>query len=96
MTQAAAANPQQGQDMCVKYLGPVFKYLSAMPPPPVAFAGPGVPGGGHVPSYGNLGAGQPDTNHSPNGTNSDVPRSSTANGNDRTYPGLSGLLQGGN
>lgn len=86
ITQAAAADEKQGQDMCVKYLGPVFQHL-AMQSPPVGVAGPGVPGGGHAPSYGDLESGQADTNHSPNGTNSDLPRSSTAD-----HGGGGGLL----
>jgi phospholipid/cholesterol/gamma-HCH transport system substrate-binding protein len=95
MSSTAAANEKQGQDMCVKYLGPVFSYL-AQKPPPVGVAPVVRPGGGVTPSYGDLETGQADTNHSPNGTNSDLPRSPTANGNDNANPGgLLGLMQGG-
>jgi phospholipid/cholesterol/gamma-HCH transport system substrate-binding protein len=97
MTQAASANSLQGQQMCVKYLGPVFKYLAAKPPP-VIVNGLDIPRGKTAP-YGDLEHNQPNTNGSPNGTNSDLPRSSTADHNDRTYDGpggLAGLMGGGN
>jgi phospholipid/cholesterol/gamma-HCH transport system substrate-binding protein len=89
MTQASSANEKQGQEMCVKYLGPVFKYLAAKPPP-LTINGVDIPRGKTAP-YGDLEWGQANTNGSPNGTNEDLPRSSTANHNDRTYDGPSGL-----
>jgi phospholipid/cholesterol/gamma-HCH transport system substrate-binding protein len=95
ITQAAAADVRQGQDMCVKYLGPVFKHL-AMQAPPVA-ANPVTVPTGSEPSYGDIDNGKY-ANPSPNGSSSDVPRSSTANGNDHSYSGpggLIGLMQGG-
>ncbi|WP_051342623.1 MCE family protein [Pseudonocardia spinosispora] len=89
ITSAAAADVKKGQDMCVQYLGPVFRHL-AMQSPPVGLSPVAVPRGS-LPSYGNVEDGQPDTNYSPNGSNSDLPRSSTANGDDRTYPGPESL-----
>jgi phospholipid/cholesterol/gamma-HCH transport system substrate-binding protein len=97
MSSVAAANEKQGQDMCVKYLGPVFAHLR-MQPPPIGVTPLETPRGS-TPSYGDLGYDTPNTNHSPNGSNSDLPRSSTANGNDRAYQGPGGLIdrmQGGN
>ncbi|NMH98273.1 MCE family protein [Pseudonocardia acidicola] len=95
MTQAAAADMKKGQEMCVQYLGPVFKYL-AVNSPPVNVNDPVEVTGGTSPTYGDVANGTADTNQSPNGTNSDLPRSSTANGNDRTYSGgLLGILGGG-
>lgn len=95
LTGAAEANGQSGQRACAAALGPLFSQLIKADPgfqnatlPPVD---PGlglvtVPEGS-TPSYGDLD--QPDdsadVNPSPNQSNSDLPRSSTANGNDHSY-----------
>lgn len=99
ITAAAAANEQQGQQMCVKYLGPVFAHL-ATEAPPVGVYALQVPRGVTAPN-GDIEqrSHQADTNHSPNGTNSDLPRSTTANGGGNSGPGggLAGLMNpGGN
>jgi len=95
LSTAAAANEQSAQKACTDALGPLFAQLIKMNPriqdttlPPVdpglGFAT--VPQGS-TPSYGDLD--QPDdsadVNPTPNGSNSDLPRSSTANGNDHSY-----------
>lgn len=90
ITTAAAADEKQGQNMCVQYLGPVFRHL-AMQSPPVGVSPLVVPRGS-FPAYGDIEQGQKDTNYSPNGSDSDLPRSSTANGHDRAYRGPEDLL----
>jgi phospholipid/cholesterol/gamma-HCH transport system substrate-binding protein len=93
---AAQANEKQGQDMCAKYLGPIFSHLAMEFP---VGATPLTAPRGSTPTYGDIDQGSGDTNPSPNGSSSDIPRSSTANGNDRTYAGPAGLpdlLKGGN
>jgi phospholipid/cholesterol/gamma-HCH transport system substrate-binding protein len=83
ITTAAYANEMTAQRTCVQYLGPVFSHL-AMQAPPVGLSPVTAPRGS-TPSYGNLDGSDVDRNYSPNGTGSDLPRSSTANGNDHTY-----------
>jgi phospholipid/cholesterol/gamma-HCH transport system substrate-binding protein len=98
ISQAAAANGLTGQEQCVKMLGPLFAQLVKAAPQiqtqPIPNI-PGVPGvqipEGSTPSYGDMGQPDPKTSWnkdyepSPNGTNSDLPRSSTANGKDQSY-----------
>jgi phospholipid/cholesterol/gamma-HCH transport system substrate-binding protein len=97
MAQAGAMNAQQAQQTCVKYLGPVFQHLRMMAPP-VEVQPPGmVPGGGHLPSYGDPETGQADTNPYPTGSNySDIPPASSEGGSQPTSGnGLFGLMGGG-
>jgi phospholipid/cholesterol/gamma-HCH transport system substrate-binding protein len=95
LTSASQANEYAAQQMCAKALGPVFAQLIRSDPgfqnslqnlPPLGPTVVSVPQGS-TPSYGDLDQadGQADVNPSPNGTNSDLPRSSTANGNDHSY-----------
>lgn len=93
ITTAAAANPYQGQKMCADMLSPLFAQLVDRAPPPgsVLPSVPFVPGvtvpHGSTPPYGDIDSPDegPDTNPSPNGSNSDLPRSETANGESNTY-----------
>ncbi|GAA5162836.1 hypothetical protein GCM10023321_48820 [Pseudonocardia eucalypti] len=99
LTQVAAADQKQGQKMCVNYLGPIFQYLK-QEAPPVGVSPVEAPRG-TTPPYGDLQYDVPNTEPTgPNGTRSDAPRSSTANGNDQKYGagpgGLIPLPQGGN
>jgi phospholipid/cholesterol/gamma-HCH transport system substrate-binding protein len=92
---ATYANEVAAQRMCAEQLGPLFAQLikaspgiqtATLPPIPLGPTILSVPQGS-TPSYGDLDEtdGQADTNPSPNGSNSDLPRSSTANGNDHSY-----------
>jgi phospholipid/cholesterol/gamma-HCH transport system substrate-binding protein len=49
---ASAAKPQDIQNRCVQYLGPLLSYLR-QPPPPVGVGIPQVQGGGHYPKNGD-------------------------------------------
>jgi phospholipid/cholesterol/gamma-HCH transport system substrate-binding protein len=95
ITSAANANEATAQKACADALGPLFAQLIKMNPdfqntvlPPFDPASnlATVPQGS-TPSYGDLDQAdsQADTNPNPNGSNSDLPRSSTANGNDHPY-----------
>lgn len=91
ITSAAAANELTAQRMCAQQLGPLFAQLLKLginkPIPTI----PLVPGlvvpQGSTPSYGDLNAPDkaPDTNPSPNGSNSDLPRSTTSDRTDKSY-----------
>jgi phospholipid/cholesterol/gamma-HCH transport system substrate-binding protein len=95
ITSTGFANETTAQQACAQALGPLFAQLIKMSPsfqdqslPPFDPGSllPSVPQGS-TPSYGDLDQAdsQADTNPSPNGSNSDLPRSSTANGNDHSY-----------
>ena len=95
LTAAAQANEYNSQQLCAKALGPIFsQFIKAAPGiqdqplPPFALSDliPTIPQGS-APPYGDLDEqdNQADTNPTPNGSNSDLPRSSTANGNDHSY-----------
>jgi phospholipid/cholesterol/gamma-HCH transport system substrate-binding protein len=88
ITTVASANELEGQRMCVQYLGPIFRHL-AMESPPVG-AAPVVVPYGSSPKYGSIDDNPfnhpgVNTNPSPNGSNSDLPPSSSLNGNDHKY-----------
>ena len=95
LTSAANANEQAAQKVCTDALGPLFYQLvkanpgfqDATVPPVDPGLGLATVPQGSTPSYGDLD--QPDdsadTNPSPNQSNSDLPRPSTANGNDYSY-----------
>jgi phospholipid/cholesterol/gamma-HCH transport system substrate-binding protein len=94
---AAAPNEWKGQQECVNVLGPIFKQV-AIGALPVG-ASPVTAPRGSTPTYGDIDDGPEDTDPAPNGSGSDLPPSSSRNGNDRTYDGpggLGGLLKGGN
>lgn len=85
MTSVAAANQQQGQQMCVRYLGPVFAHL-ASEAPPIGLEPTQVPYG-ITPPNGDIeqNSRQADSDPSRYGSNSDLPRSTTAeDGNGRS------------
>jgi phospholipid/cholesterol/gamma-HCH transport system substrate-binding protein len=93
ITSAANANELTAQRMCVQQLGPLFSQLSTLQPllqtpiPPSTLPIPLTVPHGSTPSYGDLDSPdhEPNANPSPNGSNSDLPRSSTANGKDHSY-----------
>ena len=95
LTAAAQANQYKSQQLCAQALGPIFSQflkfapgIQDQPLPPFALSDfiPTVPQGS-TPSYGDLDQqdNQADVNPTPNGTMSQLPRSSTANGNDHSY-----------
>jgi hypothetical protein len=93
ITSAANANELTAQRMCVQQLGPLFSQLSTLQPllqtpiPPSTLPIPLTVPHGSTPSYGDLDSRdhEANANPSPNGSNSDLPRSSTANGKDHSY-----------
>ena len=101
ITAAAAANEYKAQNLCAQQLSPLFSQLSGFnsitktPLPPSTLPIPieqptgSTPAGGDIDSQDH----EPSVNPNPNGDNSDLPRSSTANGNDHSYSdhGLGGF-----
>jgi phospholipid/cholesterol/gamma-HCH transport system substrate-binding protein len=93
ITQAAAANPLTGQHTCAEALGPLFAQLVTMAPQIQTAPIPniGVPlitvPQGSTPPYGDVDQRdhQPDTDPSPNGSNSDLPRSTTSDHSDQSF-----------
>ncbi|HEY1967088.1 MAG TPA: MCE family protein [Pseudonocardia sp.] len=97
LSAAAASNEESAQQTCVKQLGPLFSQLAAYdgaftdkPIPPSNLPVPIVVPQGSVPQHGDWDSQdhEPSVNPSPNGSNSDFPRSSTANNNDHSYSNL--------